>query len=429
MENKQDIIKVSIFGEELGKLAYDMDRGRSIFQYAPNRDIGKDRVIPFVIRHTREPQSFKGFNGPTFKGLPPMFADSLPDDFGNLLFHDYLQQRGVDQLSLNPVQKLAYIGKRGMGAFEYEPYLSEEDHRSLDLDGITSILHKILESKKKGIQSRVDQAALFNIFRMGTSAGGARPKIIVAINGETGEMAPGDIAKGPQWEHYIAKLELEGASFPSSRVEYAYYLMAKDCGIEMSDSTMLEGKHFLTKRFDRQEGEKIHVLTASGLTGWDFKDPEQSSYENLFKLSRALGSPISDRYKLFDRMVFNVMAGNIDDHLKNHSFIYDRKTQRWFLSPAYDITYPLNPLGTYTNIRRALSINGKRTNITFSDLEGIALENGIKNVADRTDRIISTIGQFERFAKEARLSSDMIKRIGANFRTDLNTARKKGRRI
>jgi serine/threonine-protein kinase HipA len=207
----------------------------------------------------------------------------------------------------------------------------------------------------------------------------------------------------------------EQAPYHQEKVEYAYYLLAQKAGIEMMPSKLIEDKHFATLRYDRKNGEKQHVLTASGLTGWDFTKPEQSSYENVFKLAASLKVPHKDLQQLFKRMVFNLVVQNIDDHLKNHSFIYNKEENNWLLAPAYDVTYALNPLLNYTSVSRALSINNKRQNINLKDVLLIAEEYAIKNPKGIIEEIEQVTSQWSTVAKELEISEKISKRIEHDF--------------
>lgn len=243
----------------------------------------------------------------------------------------------------------------------------------------------------KGVASGEDlsSASLLNIFKMGTSAGGARPKILISEDKKTHKIIPGDLEYSDKYHHYLVKLQLD-EQLPYSReaLEYSYYLTAVQAGIAMMDSHMIDGKHFATKRFDRQNAEKQHVLTASGMTGWAFSgDPGNSSYENLFILAVSLKLPHREIKQLYRRMVFNVVYGNGDDHLKNLSFIFDREQDKWGLAPAYDLTYSLNPMLKVTRSNRALSINNKRSGLVLADILSVSEKFTIKNAKGIIEQI------------------------------------------
>jgi len=274
---------------------------------------------------------FSQFDGETFKGLPPQFADSLPDMFGSIIFKAWLDSKEESKISV--LEQLAYIGDRGMGAIEYKPAIKLPTDTTIDLDEIISVLKEVLDLKNSASQKQLDNQALINIFKIGTSAGGARPKILISEHKKNGTVIPGDLDISEKYNHYLVKLAIdEENNYPREVVEYCYACILKNVGIRMMDSKLIDNKHFATLRYDRQHGKKQHVLTASGMTGWDFKDTSVSSYENLFKLCSFLKIPHAQSEELFKRMVFNVVYGNTDDHLKNHSFIYNKEDGSWDLT-------------------------------------------------------------------------------------------------
>jgi len=321
---------------------------------------------------------FSQFDNDTFKGIPPQFADSLPDMFGSIIFKAWLDSK--EQNKITVLEQLAYVGNRGMGALEYTPSVTLAEHTTIDLNEIIEVLKEVLDLKKTTEQKNLNSQALINVFKIGSSAGGARPKILISEEKQTGKIIPGDLEYSDKYNHYLVKLAIdEEIRYPREIVEFCYHQIAQKVGIRMMESRLIEDKHFATLRFDRQDGEKKHVLTASGITGWDYRNSTNSSYENLFKLTSFLKVPHAQIEELFKRMVFNVIYGNIDDHLKNHSFIYNKQKDNWQLSPAYDITFALNPLISFKNTKRALSINGKRSNIQANDILKLADEYTVKN--------------------------------------------------
>lgn len=378
---RDKIIDVIAFGQEIGKLGYDIDQGKSFFQYNPEfLESGKySKLFPFIFKRTKPAQVFTEYLQDTFQGLPPMIADSLPDTFGNIIFQEWLTARGIQKVT--PLEQLAYVADRGMGALEYKPVKELPDTSSININEIITILEKVLKLKEGTPGASLDELSLLNVFKIGSSAGGARPKILISEHKETGRIIAGDRETSVDYNHYLVKLHLDDSDgYNKEKVEYAYYLLAQEAGIAMMPSKLIENKHFATIRYDRQNGEKQHVLTVTGLTGWDFKSqPENSSYENVFRVALGLEVLHKDLQQLFKRLVFNVVFRNVDDHLKNHSFIYNKEENKWNLAPAYDLTYALNPLFTFKTTSRALSINGKRTEITKKDLLAIAEEFAIKN--------------------------------------------------
>lgn len=410
---RDKIIELMAFGLEIGKLGYDLDQGKSVFQYNPEfLDSGKySKLFPFIFKRTKQAQVFTEYQKDTFQGLPPMIADSLPDTFGNIIFQEWLTSRGIQKVT--PLEQLAYVADRGMGALEYKPVKELPNAPKVNLDEVITILEKVLKLKEDTTGKNLSELALLNVFKIGTSAGGARPKILISEHKETGEIIAGDRAFSDAYNHYLVKLHMDdGDGYNKEKVEYAYYLLAQEAGINMMPSKLIENKHFATLRYDRQNGEKQHVLTVTGLTGWDFKSqPENSSYENVFKVALSLEVPHKDIQQLFKRMVFNLVFKNVDDHLKNHSFIYNKDNNTWNLAPAYDLTYALNPLFTFKTTSRALSINGKRTNITIKDLVTIAEEFAIKNPKGIIKEVQALIPRWSALATELEISENITKAI------------------
>ena len=410
---RDKIIDVIAFGQEIGKLGYDIDQGKSFFQYNPEfLESGKySKLFPFIFKRTKPAQVFTEYRQDTFQGLPPMIADSLPDTFGNITFQEWLTARGIQKVT--PLEQLAYVADRGMGALEYKPVKELPNTSSINIDEIITILEKVLKLKEDTSGAALDELSLLNVFKIGTSAGGARPKILISEHKETGKIIAGDSVTSEDYNHYLIKLHLDDSDgYNKEKVEYAYYLLAKEAGVDMMHSKLIENKHFATLRYDRQNGEKQHVLTVTGLTGWDFKSqPENSSYENVFKVALGLEVPHKDLQQLFKRMVFNVVFRNVDDHLKNHSFIYKKEKDSWNLAPAYDLTYALNPLFTFKATSRALSINGKRTEIALKDLLTIAEEFIIKNPKGIIEEIQALIPRWMEVAGELEIPEHIIKAI------------------
>mgnify|MGYP000226971260 FL=1 len=414
---REKIIDVVAFGLELGKLGYDIDQGKSFFQYNPELlDSGMySKMFPFIFKSTKPVQIFKEFQLDTFQGLPPMIADSLPDTFGNIIFQEWLTARGIQKVT--PLEQLAYVADRGMGALEYKPIRELPNTSKVNIDEVIDILEKVLKLKEGTTGEDLSELALLNVFKIGTSAGGARPKILISEHKETGKIIAGDKEVSTDYNHYLVKLHIDDSDgYNKEKVEYVYYLLAQEAGIDMMPSKLIENKHFATIRYDRQNGEKQHVLTVTGLTGWDFKsNPETSSYENVFKVALGLEVPHKDVQQLFRRMIFNLVFRNVDDHLKNHSFIYNKESNSWNLGPAYDLTYALNPLFTFKTTSRALSINGKRTSITIKDVLTIAEEFSIKNPIGIIENIQALTSKWVELANEHEIPKKISDRIDDDF--------------
>lgn len=415
---KNQIISVNFQGLEIGKIGYDEDQRKSSFQYNPeflNKNIFK-RIFPYIIRRTPNVQVFSDFQGETFRGLPPMIADSLPDFFGNIVFKEWLDTTQKELGTISPLEQLTYVGKRAMGALEFAPAKKIKSTQTIDIDEISEVVKKVLDLKTSTEEKGLTDMALINIFKIGTSAGGARPKILVSENKLSGKLIPGDLETSADYNHYLIKLSIdEDQGYSKEKIEFIYYKIATSIGIEMMPSKLIDDKHFATIRFDRQNGSKQHILTASGMTGWDFKMPENSSYENLFKIAVDLKIPHKNIQQLYKRMVFNLVFSNIDDHLKNFSFIYDSETDRWNLSPAYDLTYPLDALKNYLRVSRAMSINNKRSFITKDDLLKIADLFTIKDPNGIINEVLEATKLFRRLCEEQKIPLKVIDKIESEF--------------
>ncbi|MCA4809595.1 type II toxin-antitoxin system HipA family toxin [Empedobacter stercoris] len=415
---KNQIISINFQGIEIGKIGYDENQRKSSFQYNPDflESNNFKKIFPYVIRRTPNVQVFSEFEGETFRGLPPMIADSLPDFFGNIVFKEWLEATQKEMNAITPLEQLTYVGKRGMGALEFSPAKEIKSNQSIDVEEITEVVKKVLDLKTSTEEKGLSDIALLNIFKIGTSAGGARPKILVSEHKKTGRLIPGDLETSDEYNHYLIKLSVdEDQGYSKEKIEYIYYQIATSIGIEMMHSKLIDDKHFVTSRFDRQNGKKQHILTASGMTGWDFKKPENSSYENLFKLAFDLKLSHKNIQQLFKRMVFNLVFFNIDDHLKNFSFIYDADKDRWNLAPAYDLTYPLDALKNYLRIARAMSVNGKRTEINRNDLLKIAELFTIKDANGIIEEVVTATQQFRTLCQEHKIPEKVIDKIESDF--------------
>ncbi|WP_298247927.1 type II toxin-antitoxin system HipA family toxin [uncultured Christiangramia sp.] len=415
-----DIIQLILFKEQVGKIGYDPDQKKCFFQYNPvflEKNIYKN-IFPYLIKRIESTQVFTDFSGQTFKGLPPAIADSLPDTFGNIIFKEWFDARHSERSKFTPLEQLTYVANRGMGALEYQPAKQIPKTSTINISEMVELLRKVLDQKKDISEKNLDTESLLNIFKMGTSAGGARPKLLISEHKENGAIIPGDIEFSDSYYHYLVKLSMdENANYNKETVEYIYSQMACATGIDMMPSHMIDQKHFATHRYDRQNGQKQHVLTASGLTGWDFRKPEESTYENLFKLALDLKVPYKNINQLYRRMIFNLVFANIDDHLKNHSFIYEREKDSWSLSPAYDLTFPLDLRFNFTKVSRALSINGKRELINKKDVLALADSFSVKNPKGIIEEVQEQVLSWEALALEQELPRKVIKEISNEFQT------------
>lgn len=413
-----DTLAGAIYWDESQKLSnYEFDRSflRSGWDIAPI-------LMPLAQgqRLYSFPELRPGRNDPfdTFKGLPGLLADMLPDKYGNQLINAWLAQSGRPTNSLNPVELLCFIGKRGVGALEIKPSFRQDSPKasSLELESLVGIANKILNTKEGFLAdiSQEEESALADILKIGTSAGGARAKAVIAYNHKTGEVKSGQVKAPAGFSHWIIKFDgvsdsQFGASMGYGRVEMAYYLMAIDAGIEMNECRLLEENgraHFMTKRFDRRDdGEKIHMQSLCGIRHFDFNLVGYYSYEQVFETMRMLRLSYPEAEQLFTRMVFNVLARNCDDHTKNFAFLMG-KEGKWKLSPAYDICYAYRP-GSHWVSSQSLQVNGKREGITDGDFLEVARKMNIKNPEQKIEQVRNSVKRWMDFAEQVKVESGL----------------------
>lgn len=408
---------VNIWGIPVGAVSWNEDRQLASFQYEPSFLERSYDLAPIQMPH-RESTKIHYFpelvqrrdaDLDTFKGLPGMLADSLPDKYGHQLIDAWLAQQGRAPKSMNPVEKLAFIGKRGMGALEYEPVQSPGQSTSyqLELESLVTISKKLLGQREdfSADLSLSEKEAVQDILRIGMSAGGARPKAVIAFNEKTSEVRSGQADAPKGFEHWLIKLDgvsdvQLGESQGYGRVEMAYYLMAKDAGIEMMESRLIEENdraHFMTKRFDREGAStKHHMQTWCALRHFDFNNVHAFSYEQLFQTMRMLYLDYQEAEQMFRRMVFNVISRNCDDHTKNFAFIM-KKDDRWRLAPAYDLCHAYRPDSIWVS-QHALSINGKRKGHDFEDLMKVAKSMNIKKGKQIIEEIQDVVADWKKYA-------------------------------
>lgn len=397
---------VKIWGQIVGAVAWDESQGLASFEYEPKFKAENIDLAPvkMPIQSSQKIFSFpelrssKNNEFDTFKGLPGLLADVLPDKYGNQLMNIWLAQNGRPANSMNPIEQLCFIGTRGMGALEFEPTLlkSSKNTFQVEINNLVGITRRMLDEREKFETNlnKADEQAVMEILKIGTSAGGARPKAIIAYNKKTREVRSGQTNAPKGFEHWLIKLDgVSDAQFGESkgygRIEMAYYNMAKDCGVKMMESELLEENgraHFMTKRFDRENGSvKHHVQTFCAMQHYDFNEVISYSYEQLFQTMRLLRLPYPDAEQMYRRMVFNVIARNCDDHTKNFAFRL-KEGGDWELAPAYDICHAYRPDSIWVS-QHALSVNGKRIGIERNDLISFAKEMNIK----RSEHIVSEI--------------------------------------
>ncbi len=428
-----DVAEVKIWGELVGAIRWDESQQLGYFQYEPKFiqkgwDLSPIKMpIAQGSRIYSFPELRKGRNETedAFKGLPGLLSDALPDKYGNKLINTWLVQQGRPENSMNPVEKLCFIGARGMGALEFEPAQIKTGTKSfsIELDSLVEVAKKMLHEREAFLSNlnKDEEKAMMEILKIGTSAGGARPKAVIAYNPLTGEVRSGQGYAPKGFEHWLLKLDgVSGEQFGESsgwgRVEYAYYLMATDCEIEMSECQLLEENgraHFMTKRYDREDNFKHHIQSLCGLQHYDFNDMYGYSYEQVFQTMRLLRLTYPEAEKMFRIMVFNVIATNYDDHTKNFSCIL-KKNEQWRLAPAYDLCFSFDPRNHWVS-KQTLSVNGKRIGIAKEDLLTIAKDNNIKKGAKIIEDINSIVKSWNKYAERAEVRNDLKEMINGNL--------------
>ena len=410
------IVDVKLWGQMVGSLMWDASSEMAVFEYDSRyRRNGLD-IAPLTMPLSKgtRPFSFPANRNECFKGLPGLIADSLPDKYGDQIITEWFKRQGLSINDITPLERLSYMGKRGMGALEFEPSKAAaalNESSEIYIDELTRLAEDIF-TKRDAFQSRMIQEdkIILDILRVGTSAGGAKPKAIIAYNDETNEVRSGQVKAPEGFGYWILKFDgttysehgsiMEKQAKGIGNVEYAYYKMAKACGIEMMESRLLEegdSHHFMTRRYDRTDnGEKIHVQTAAALAHLD-RD-QRHSYEEVFGIIRKMGLPMESSVEFFRRMVFNVVARNNDDHTKNFSFLMDKKGN-WTLAPAYDLCYTYKPGGQWVG-QHQLSLNGKRDDFTRQDLLTVGENMGIRQCAGIIDQVVEVVSHWHQYASE-----------------------------
>jgi serine/threonine-protein kinase HipA len=425
---------VKIWGALAGAVAWDERTGIATFEYDAdfkkrNWDLSPLKMPVQSARNIfRFPELKPDRNSPfdTFKGLPGLLADVLPDTYGNQLINLWLAQNGREPNSMNPVEMLCFIGTRGMGALEFEPAALKESKRtfSIEMDSLVDIAKKMLSQKSsfKTHLKKEDEEAMMEILKIGTSAGGARPKAVIAYNEKTGEVRSGQTNAPKGFEHWLLKLDgvsdvQLGASTGYGRVEMAYYNMALACGIDMMPSMLLEENgraHFMTKRFDREDGDIRHrIQTLCAINHYNYNEVTSFSYEQLFQTMRELRLTYPEAEQMFRRMVFNVVSRNCDDHTKNFAFRL-KKDAQWELAPAYDVCHAYKPNHQWVS-QHALSVNGKRKGISKNDLLLVGKSISCRHAATIIDEIEAMVLNWKKFAKEVGVSSKLSAAIDASI--------------
>lgn len=430
--------KVILWGRTVGAVSWDATRELGVFEYASKFLRSPVEISPIAMPKRPRPYEFpgnrvRGGEESAFDGLPGLLADSIPDKFGSALIDSWLTIQGRSKGSMNPVERLCYVGKRGMGALEFEPAVRATLNRAVkvEISSLVNLANEVLNKRLK-LSGALDDSkdALQEILRVGTSAGGARAKAVLAWNPKTGDFKSGQLNAPSGYEHWL--LKFDGVKSPEDseladtkgygRIEYGYYLMARECGIDMMQSRLHEegGRaHFMTKRFDREGDTKRHVQTLCALCHYDFNLARVYSYEQAIEACRLLSLGAKDIEQLVRRSYFNILARNQDDHTKNIAFIMD-KAGTWRLSPAYDMTYAFNPDKFWTR-EHQMSLNGKTDNFSKDDLITFGRFAGLKKV--RANTLLKEVGQavhmWPGFANEAGVQKEKAESIKAVQRTHI----------
>jgi serine/threonine-protein kinase HipA len=428
--------RIILWGSEIGAVTWLEDREIGVFQYAPDFLHSGIQLAPLMMPLNEFPYEFPALARNTFKGLPGLVADSLPDRWGNEIIDAWLASQGRIAASFHPVERLCYVGSRGMGALEFQPATlgPPSSERAVEVASLVDLANQILDERTRigGVFSGDDDREVINdILRVGTSAGGARAKAILAWNKETDEFRSGQVEAGAGFEYWLMKFDGITSSSDTEvatpkgygKIEYAYHLMAIEADIEMTACRLhYEGgrSHFMTKRFDRTaNGGKLHMQSLGAIAHYDYRQPASYSYEQAIQIIRRMRLPRKDMDQQVLRAIFNVVGRNCDDHVKNIAFIMNRRGE-WRLSPAFDISYAWNPRGEWTS-RHQMSVNGKRDGFERKDLVALAKAADIKRARaeQMIQRVIEVVRRWPDFAREAGVNDEQLKKIQAGHRTSL----------
>ena len=430
------VAAVELWGTRIGAVALTDSNGVASFEYEPSFLASGIQLAPLMMALAARVYSFPELQRRTFRGLPGLLADSLPDRFGNNLINAWLARQGRTPESFDAVERLCYTGQRGMGALEFKPVQgpSAQTSGAIQIAELVALASEIL-SQQQGLatsfQGPEREEALQTILRVGTSAGGARAKALIVWNASTGEVRSGQLEAPPGFSHWL--LKFDGVSGNKDReledpqgyglIELAYSRMARAAGITMTDCRLLEEngrQHFMTRRFDRDDaGNKLHMQSLGALAHFDYNEPGSYSYEQAFLVMRQLQLPMQALEEQYRRMVFNLIARNQDDHVKNIAFLMDRDGQ-WSLSPAFDITWSFNPAGDWTASHQ-MSVNGKRDQFTRADLLAVGRSAQLKRGRAEaiTEEVIAAVRDWPLYAAEANVREESCSQIQASHRLNL----------
>ena len=420
------IVEVRIWGKAVGAVALDPALGYYAFEYQPAFVRSGVELAPLTmpLDAASEPFVFTDLPESTYRRLPGMLADALPDDFGNALIDAWMAREGVEKAQITSLDRLAYMGKRGLGALEFKPARGPKPSKSTSAIEMAALV----ESARRAVQGELDtdahaEAALAQIIQVGTSAGGARAKAVVSWNPKTHEIRAGQFDVQAGFEHWLIKFDGVGAderlgvSGDYGRIEYAYHLMAKAAGIVMSPCRLLEENgraHFMTRRFDRDGNAKHHLQTLCGVAHLDYRQKATHDVSQLLMTVDRLQLGYPAMEEAFRRVAFNVAAANCDDHSKNVSFLL-REGGAWELAPAYDVTHAYNPKGEWT-YQHQMSVNGKFAGISRDDLMVVADQFVVGTAPKVLEQVRDAVSRWPDFARQAKVSPSEVKRIRDHHR-------------
>lgn len=430
------VAEVNLWGRTIGAVSWDDDQGFANFEFDPAFVGSRREVAPLMMPLSNRIYAFPALARETFRGLPGLLADSLPDKFGNALIDAWLARQGRNSDDFNPVERLCYTGVRGMGALEFSPAQgpTHKQSKNVDVAALVDLASEILTRRgtlEGSFASVKREAALQDILRVGTSAGGARAKAIIAWNPKTDEVRSGQTSAGKGFSYWLLKFdgvednrdkELEDPK-GYGLIEYAYHKMAREAGLEMTECRLLRENgrnHFMTKRFDRTDaGQKIHMQSLCAMAHYDFNQAGAYSYEQALRVIGKLGLPKDAVEEQFRRMAFNIISRNQDDHVKNIAFLMD-KSGRWSLSPAFDVTYSYNPSGIWTGAHQ-MSLNGKRDNFDVEDFRACANNASMKRgrAIEILRQVQVAVSRWEEFANQAGVPDEPARKIAATHRADM----------
>ncbi len=417
------LCNVFIWGKKVGAAAWDHEHKVAFFEYDPKFKKSGLELAPLMMPlRGQDIYSFPYLSEETYQGLPGLLADSLPDYFGNQIINAYLLSHGREENSFNAIEKLCYMGKRGMGALEFQPALSKvRKAQKIEVNELARLAAEVLHSREAFQASFSDKKRAFHdILQVGSSAGGARPKAVIAWNKDTNEVYSGQVDAPDGFDYWLLKFDSIKAGKSYARIEYAYYLMAKAAGIIISESRLLQDDdmaHFMTRRFDRVNGEKIHIQTLCSLGHLDYNNPLANSYEQAFEVMEKLHLLPAEKDQMFRRMVFNTVIRNHDDHTKNISFLM-KPDGIWRLAPAYDMAWAYKPGAKWTG-QHQMSINGKRDHFTRNDFLQLAKHFDIGKPGEIMRDVCGAAKSFGDFAQEAGVDAAIADQMMSEFRTEL----------